>query len=267
MYSGSTGPQIPVLKQYTGLTTGYVQFQGGIFNGPVFKDPLDTGIYPYINSSEILSDGTSYFGCGAIFMSGGSFDGVNQYGLYITSEYAGGDMEVSYYLKSGTFRGNYKTVTSKAYFKDQNIYQAIYPKVVGVPVNGNETFTHYGDMYLEFQNRIFYPQKTGLFQGYGKIPATNITEKFNLEYSETPFDSNPAPDIRDYKEEGYFYGNEYVRTGLSSVLVPEKYPADYKKAYMRVSYITEDEESYDQAILKVAASGTTGTLTLFTNAS
>lgn len=268
MYEGSTGPQIPVLKQYTGLTTGYVQFQGGIFNGPVFKDPLDTGIYPYINSSEIQSSGNSYFGCGAIFMSGGSFDGVNQYGLYITSEYAGGDMEVSYYLKSGAFRGNYKSFTNRAYFKDQNIYKAIYPKVLGNSVNGNETFTHYGDMYLEFQNRIFYPKTTGLFQGYGKIPATNITEKFNLEYSQTPFDStDQTPTIIDYKEENYFYGDQYVKTGLNSILVPYEYPADYKKAYLRVSYITEDDESYDQAILKVAASGTTGTLTLFTNAS
>ena len=267
MYSGSTGPQIPTLKEYTGFTTGYVQFQGGVFNGPVFKDPLDTGIYPYINSSEILSNGESYFGCGAIFMSGGSFDGVNQYGLYITSEYAGGDMEVSYSLRSGVYHGEYKTFTKTAYFTGQNVNQAIYPKVIGIPVDGNETFTH-DSVYLEFQNRIFYPKTTGLFQGYGKIPATNITEKFNLEYSETPFDStDPTPTIIDYKEENYFYGDQYVKTGENSILVPYEYPADYKKAYLRVSYITEDDESYDQAILKVAASGTTGTLTLFTNAS
>ena len=131
--------------------------------------------------------------------------------------------------------------------------------------------TTYRDGKIKSRYEVKNESKIGKYESWSK--EGSLIKKCNYKNNKLDglfqawYDNGKISDIRNYKDKGYFYGNEYVQTGLSSVLVPEKYPADYKKAYMRVSYITEDEESYDQAILKVAASGTTGTLTLFTNAS
>lgn len=241
-YNGS-GVSIPAAFGFTGRVVGYVVYPGITTPGPVFPAPSDTGLYPYGGNGTIFSEGSSYYGRGCIFSSGGADDGVNQFGLFLRS--LDGPFEVEYSIESGGYFGTYTSTCDQAFIPNPIIYPA---------VDGGDSLV-YDRVSLEFPDSEINKKESGLFYGYGYVPSNDLQTKFNLYYSEEDgvFPAN------GYREEGWFTPTEFVRP------VDYDYNAGFKKGYVRVSYTSADEDSADEVVLRVAAGGVTGQINILTN--
>lgn len=245
-YSGSVGAEQPSIFNFAGIATGYANFPGFSYPGPVFPAPGDTGLYPYLGDNGSLGvEGTAYYGRGCIFHSGGSVIAGVQQGIYVDIS-----IEATFQVSSGTSQGIFVEPINRAFIPmDFSLDQ---PSTI-YPATRNGDSIAGGQTYITFENPLIERTTSGFFQGLGAVPVSNMNSKFNLYYSE-----NPDVLGDDYRLNGWFNPTTYVRP------VDYAYPADFKKAYLTVSY-EADDNAFDQAILKVSGGGQSEEIVIISN--
>ncbi len=243
---------VPTGFGFTGRAVGYVNYGGGSFEGPVFPEPNDSNFYPYNgNSFGLLVEGEAFYGRGIIYSSGSVDDGATHRGIFVTAEEEG-ELSVSYNIQTGQYRATYEAKISKAAFAVNQIYPARF-----IDVGEGQDFLNYDAVSLEFINPLIDFTTGANISGKGFVPTSNLNEKYNLFYSETP-DSFPE---LGYKEQGWFTPSEFERP------TPYSYPVGEKIAYVRVKSTSSDPDSFDSLSLKVSAANVTGEVVITTNTS
>lgn len=247
-YQDNSGSFVPTNFGYTGRVVGYVSYGGGTFDGPVFPPPGETGMFPFLgNNSAINIKGDAFYGRGMIASSGSSDDGTQQFGIFVSSDET---LPAYFNISSGNLRAVYETGVQEMAIPIPFIYPAS-----RVDVTEGEDFLVYDQASLEFENPLIEKIESGIIEGFGFVPVSNLNLKYNLYYSENP-DSFPE---LGYKEEGWFTPTEFKRP------TPYEYPVGAKNAYIRVKSDSDDLESFDSLSLKVWAGTTTGEVVITTN--
>lgn len=253
--TGSAPVFSPTGFGFTGRATGYANYEGGVFNGPIFPSPEDTGFYPYYgDNGRLKSEGDSFYGRGVIYASGGTDNGVTQYGLYLTNP--NGTFDATFDIVSGGNMGTYTSGVDRIYLPDAYIRPATYE----IDVNGDQVINVRGRSYTLFPEPDYEKFETGFISGIGYVPASDLNEKFDITYSETDGSFNP---LLSYKTLGYFTPFKFVKLdGIDEV--PYPYPSGYKKGYVKIDSISPDVDSFEEIVLKVSANGITGDVSILT---